>query len=314
MNTNNLMPGMVLTYPELCSKLEIEPLKDNSKKAQLKEIATMVEFRKNGRFFYIDQIYPEPIDTQRKLREDAKYAKFIEQVLLYYLINQDGYSAIRSATEWWVILGLVAQKYREYRYDYPSNIPKEVLDQFYHITSTRFSGIFNRALKTLRDRRFIEFQPTYLIIEADGNRREAFDDEISIIIDNERQVLNSFNIHNRKTLILQPYEKQKKIYQAFNHIHHDEYGWKRAYPAVKIIYVNKESLKIGLNYANQDMYYLHKKDVNRVSKQAIRLTIDNKYHKDVSETEIDEYLKQLDDQYCLQMRLIDELIDIDYLS
>ena len=314
MNTNNLSTGMILTYPELCSKLDIEPLKADSKKAQLKEIERYCAYRKNGRFFYIDEIYPEPIDVERKLREDAKYAKFIEQVLLYYLINQDGYSAIRCASEWWVIIGLVAQKYREYRYNHPSTIPEEELRTFYHITSNRFSGIFNRALKTLRDRRFIEFSPTYIIIENDGTKREAYDDEVSNILANEREVLNTFHVADRKALILQPYDRQIQIYKAFNQMHTDVYGWKRAYPAVKIIYVNKELLETALNMANKDMYYIHKKDVNTASKQAIKITLDNKHHKDIAQEEIDERVSQINEHYRVQMRLIDELIDLDYLT
>ena len=67
MNINNLQENMIIkNYKELCKLLEIEPKTSNSKKAQLKELETYVDYEKQGVKFVIKKIY-----DKQKAKEDG---------------------------------------------------------------------------------------------------------------------------------------------------------------------------------------------------------------------------------------------------
>ena len=74
MNINNLQENMIIkNYKELCKLLEIEPKTSNSKKAQLKELETYVDYEKQGVKFVIKKIY-----DKQKVKEDGRVGGYSE--------------------------------------------------------------------------------------------------------------------------------------------------------------------------------------------------------------------------------------------
>ena len=74
MNINNLQENMIIkNYKELCILLEIESKTSNSKKAQLKELETYVDYEKQGVKFVIKKIY-----DKQKVKEDGRVGGYSE--------------------------------------------------------------------------------------------------------------------------------------------------------------------------------------------------------------------------------------------
>ena len=64
---------IIKNYKELCKLLEIEPKTSNSKKAQLKELETYVDYEKQGVKFVIKKIY-----DKQKVKEDGRVGGYSE--------------------------------------------------------------------------------------------------------------------------------------------------------------------------------------------------------------------------------------------
>lgn len=74
MKIENLQENMVIkNYKELCSLLEIKSLAGNSKKAQLKELETYINYEKQGNKFIIKEIY-----KKQKNKEDGRVGGYSE--------------------------------------------------------------------------------------------------------------------------------------------------------------------------------------------------------------------------------------------
>lgn len=74
MNINNLQENMIIkNYKELCNLLEIKPTGGDSKKAQLKELGTHINYEKQGYKFIIKEIY-----DKQKVKEDGRVGGYSE--------------------------------------------------------------------------------------------------------------------------------------------------------------------------------------------------------------------------------------------
>ena len=83
--------GMVIkNYKQLCQLLDLPVLSGgNTKQAQIKNLKCYMDFEKSGQKFIITDIFDTPltINDQRKLGNNSIYVKYIEVILLQYLVS-----------------------------------------------------------------------------------------------------------------------------------------------------------------------------------------------------------------------------------
>ena len=284
LDCSGLKKGMVVkNYTELCCILGQKVLQGNSKKYQMQQWECYFRFTREGHKFIIEEVYKTPkpqIDGRRT--NNGIYIMYIEQLLMEYLSNLDGYSAIFSKYGWCTQLGMTNENFKQYLpyTDYRYNDDNEItvseteckrfspllsaITQKYNISAStqdamyfyenaqsKLYGMLNRALKSMEDRFLIKCSTVYCIQFADGANLivEGENDALAQeVLDLKNRALADMGYKTFSQVIENHrvhifYKKLKSlVQQEHTDTEHPESSWVNVYERTKIIFL-KDSMK-----------------------------------------------------------------------
>lgn len=247
----------------------------------------MQNFSENGfsRFFNLEkvaygkykliEIYEEPLDVRnnKKAGNASIYLLYIELIMLRYLVNEYDKEIIFSRRRLWKLLGMINEKYNVIENEKLQQLDKSItpfeIDNFYFRANHKLDRILKIALKNLSDRSLIDATPKTMIckiINGYDKHVPATDEEIAIILQTNRKLLDEFNCETISQVILK--KKHKEFYKKVNDILYEKYKWKYYYKAYKIIFnyndINRfiPRLEMNLGDALQNLNYEIIKSLN----------------------------------------------------
>ena len=221
MKIENLQENMVIkNYKELCSLLEIKPTGGDSKKAQLKELETYVNYDKQGYKFVIKEIYKE-----QKVKEDRRVGGYSEmRTLILRLLDMSNQNnnIVLPTSVLLRKLSMVNDNYAIARRSQKElsellNMKQEYIADFYSSTHKNLKRALETNLNKLQRERLIFWSNTVMVcknkigdikknelgefeVDEDGKLvcdikqefRVATQQEKEIILSTEKQVLTKY--------------------------------------------------------------------------------------------------------------------------
>lgn len=261
----------IKNYKKLCELLN-EPIKTGgAKKLQEEEFKRYFNYYKSGHKYIIKDIYSNPLMKKPDGRMNNKsnnrvYIDLIEYILSEFLSNQDGYMCTLTLNQWYYVLGMVNEHYKKTEIkdllELDPIITNWEITQFYHRANTKFNRIFLGALKSLSDRKLINYNKTTCIVtnevQSDGNIKTIYNKATSSqekkILKIERKALDELGLDKVSTVYL------KGMADEYNNLiqeYIEDEGWMYYFRQVEIIYLQNEikealpklenKLKIKLN-------------------------------------------------------------------
>jgi hypothetical protein len=213
MNVSNLKEGMIVkNYKELCGLLGIEVKGGDSKRSQLRDISLSVDYLKDGNKFIINQIYDEPL---MKTISRKRYIEQIEVRILNLILEKQPTKATLNGLlkdvgmvnkRYHVVRGLAelnAPELRDIKVDYG------YMTHFFAKTHRMFKYDIDIALRNLIGKRFLELIKTKCIV----TKKESYictEKDLDMILNAEREVLNTLKADSLKTIII------RKQWRQFN--------------------------------------------------------------------------------------------------
>lgn len=239
MNLDNLTAGQVVpNYRVMCQLLNEPERGGTAKTAQGKVWSRHFTFTKKGHKYIIHSIHPEPLPTWAN--DKSLYVRLVELLLVHELAKQPPGSFIchYSKTNLFRTLGMVNDNYRQHsalvNKDLAS-LSRWQVEEFYKNSTKKLSSILFNALRSMHDRRLIDYSHLRVIIE-DDEERIADDDEVAMIIEVEHRVLVDMGY---KMVTHIPYHEINTYYKNVSDRLLDEYGWSRAYQEIQIIFTHE---------------------------------------------------------------------------
>lgn len=204
MNIKNIKTGQTFkNYKHLCTELEMEVKRGNSKNAQLKELSRYCNYNKIGHSFIIVKVYEKPlskIDGRGKSEGSRRniYNNFIQLLILDLLAQCNNKSITVSRNN---LLRLVHMTNINYGYC-GENVPKlsvyaeieeAIIYDFYNTSNSSFKSAVDTALKALRDRSVIIYDMVTKVRRIDKKIHSiATEEEREIILECENETLEEF--------------------------------------------------------------------------------------------------------------------------
>ena len=165
----------IANYKKLCEIFEWDNTGGRKRELRMEELKRFCDYHKEGHKIIIDSIYDVPKVKVDK-RQDGNhkvYVTLVESVLLSYFIEHKLTTANFRKKELWEILGLVNPEYGKYDDNYaPLKRELQLYDcgikdwqikNFYADSRRVMNNIVNSALKSLRNRKLIEFEDNVLV-------------------------------------------------------------------------------------------------------------------------------------------------------
>ena len=239
MNINNLQESMIIkNYKELCKLLEIEPKTSNSKKAQLKELETYVDYEKQGVKFVIKKIY-----DKQKVKEDGRVGGYSEmRTLILRLLDMSNQNnnIVLPTNVLLRKLSMVNDNYAIARRSQKElsellDMKQEYIADFYSSTHKNLKRALETNLNKLQRERLIFWSNTIMVcknkvgdikknelgefeLDENGNLvcdikqefRVATQQEKEIILSTEKKVLKEYGFSEIGEVYKQVYKKVKK--------------------------------------------------------------------------------------------------------
>ena len=269
MKIENLQKGQIIkNYKELCFILDINPTTGYSKIKQLNELQMYCNYSKDKNKFIINEIYETPIILLD--RNNNKYIDLIANILVAYLhsINiTNKKSVILTAGNMMEILGLVNENYNignRHKKELSQVLNINLLSVYYFYNNTRneFKNIISRSLKSLKNRRVLDYITTKMIYTNDKRYIEATEEERSLIVDIEKTALNRLNLESFKDVFLQCKVREfQKIVKELT-----PSNWKYYFDAYKL-FVGEVALKIEYDNLEIKKLELNKRALERTDKR-----------------------------------------------
>lgn len=209
MKIENLKEGQeIKNYKELCNILEIKVSAGNSKIKQLNELQMYCSYEKVKNKFIINEIYENPILMLD--RNNNKYIDLIANILISYLHTKNvtnKNSITLTAGNMMEILGLVNENYsigNRHKRELSQVLNIDILSvyYFYNNTKNEFKNIITRSLKSLKNRRVLDYTTVKMIYTKDKQYIEATDKEIALIVDIEKIALDKLKLKTFKEVFL----------------------------------------------------------------------------------------------------------------
>lgn len=241
LDTSNIREGMIIkNYKELCDLLNLKVTTGKSRQIQLNEVDRYMDLLKDGNKYIVLEIYDNPIPSN----VNSKYTKFIQNILLYYLSKQDNTAIYINKNELIRILGLVNNKYIEYKKDNTKllkipNMDEYNIAEFYKRCDAKILSILESSLKSLKKRVLIDYSDAYKIyyldIHGQYQYRIADLEEHQYILEVKKRVLNSLNLQSEYLVYINPKLKEE-YYRRINLIVEEEMCWEGVFQCYQIIY------------------------------------------------------------------------------
>lgn len=200
-----LHEGMtVKNYKELCSLLGEDIQYGNSKKAQHKEWQRYFDYEKVGHKYIITELYSKPLPKEdgRINNGQSIYSEHIELLLLHYLSKQEDKTIKLTNKNIFLLLGMANRSYMKKNSIIKNELKDDMItdfqiNHFYQRSYKKLNRILYDALRSLKNRRLINYSEEKMIKitefdDYDGwvdNIRVATQDEKNIIMKTEREVL-----------------------------------------------------------------------------------------------------------------------------
>ena len=210
MKIEYLAEGQVIkNYKELCLILDIKPTSkaNNSRIAQLKELARYCKYHKEGHKFIIDEIYAErqPKADKRSLGNNNNQSKCIRYLLCNllskYKIEKDEVVTF-SKSRLLEKLGLINHNYtnaKVYRKQYAKamEVTKLAIDECIKYVDNRSINAIKKAIQVLINQKVIGYKYSYTWVDKEWNYNDCTIYEHNAIMKAEYEVMEGMNIRNK---------------------------------------------------------------------------------------------------------------------
>lgn len=241
---------VVKNYKEMCNLLGEDIMDGNSKKAQLKKWERYFCFHKEGHKFFIDKIYDFPL--KKELNNNSIYAKDIESILTYELMEKENYTGNYTKNNLFLILGMVNKNYLINKHYIVSDELKQYqyweIQHFYGRVDQKLSNILFSTLNSMVRRGLIEYKKRYVIVENKMHdiRRYANEKEIENILKIKSEILESMGCARI------PFTKSNQYYNKVNRVLKELYGWEKIFTEYQITY-NRSYMKSNKETIERDL-------------------------------------------------------------
>lgn len=235
---------VVKNYKELCSLLN-EPVRtSDSKQAQMKEWKRYFRFHKQRKkqSIIIDEIYSSPLPkTAQKSGRKPIYQEYLNNILVNYLLAQNGYTATMTLRKWYYILGMVNENYDKLSFSsikqQNDNIKEHNIETFYQICNNKLRTTFLGALNSLKKQGIIDYEELVFVKYNDYSDTSYLATEgcLDSIEYAQQEALSKIGIENISELYKQ--NKFDEYNQIFNNLISRLYGIQYIYRKYKVSYV-----------------------------------------------------------------------------
>lgn len=265
MKIENLKEGQIIkNYKELCAVLDIPQTGGNAKKKQLNELQMYCSYTKDKNKFIINEIYETPILLLD--RNNNKYIDLIANILIAYLHNikvTNKNPIILTAGNMMEILGLVNENYNignRHKKELSQVLNVDILSVYYFYNNTRneFKNIITRSLKSLKNRRVLDYIPVKMIYTKNKTYREATEEERAIIVDIEKKALDTLGLNSFKDVFYNC--KMREFQRIVKRL--SPHDWTYYFDAYKL-FVGEVALQIEYNNLDIKKLELNKKALER---------------------------------------------------
>lgn len=235
---------VVKNYKELCSLLK-EPVRtSDSKQAQMKEWGRYFKFHKqrNKQSIVIDEIYPSSLQkTVQKPGRKPIYQEHLSNILVNYLLAQNGHTATMTSQRWYYALGMVNENYNKLTSSeikqYDKSIKEHNIEAFYQICNNKLRKTFLSTLNSLKKQGIIDYEELVFIKYNDYSDVSYLATEgcLDSIEYAQQEALSEIGIKSISELY-----KQNKFYEynlIFNDLLSSLYGIQYIYRKFKVKYI-----------------------------------------------------------------------------
>ena len=314
MKLENLELKTYKNYKELCNALEWEVSSGNTKKKQLRILSEICNYEKQGNKFIIKEIYENTeVHLDMRGKQDNNTAPYVENIKLNIVgeLLTKGINGKYVVGKGVLLrnVGLTNTNYsyckrRQNKLATYLEINKEIVNEYYNNVNSMLLGNLEKALKDLSNQKVIQYNTTLLlckniitnikyehitrvdefdeeietikpIVQSDVVYVEATDEERTIILDVENNILKEMNEKRLTDVILKGKSKEyysrcyKEIRKSINNINF-------YFQAYNIIYLFDKLV----DYLNQNGYDDWNKELTKnqselINSGAIKRIIDN---------------------------------------
>ena len=247
MNLENLELKTYKNYKELCNALEWEVSSGNTKKKQLRILSEICNYEKQGNKFIIKEIYENTeVHLDMRGKQDNNTAPYVENIKLNIVgeLLTKGINGKYVVGKGVLLrnIGLTNTNYsyckrRQNKLATYLEINKEIVNEYYNNVDSMLLGNLEKALKDLSNQKVIQYNTTLLlckniitnityehitrvdefdeeietikpIVQSDVIYVEATDEERTIILDVENNILKEMNEKRLTDVILKGKSKE----------------------------------------------------------------------------------------------------------
>nr|WP_302660420.1 hypothetical protein [uncultured Clostridium sp.] len=215
----------IFKYKEICEMLGWKVYSGGTaKKSQFKELDTLCKYQKKGQKIIIQEIYQKKLIKEDKRRDKAIYVDPIKTILFYSLRSFKG-ELYFSVNKFIKVLEIFNQHYYglENEEDYvevslATGIDIHTLKGFKVGSRREAQRIIERALRSMRSQRIIDYVEGRIIVTNDNEYRPATPEERRVIQRIEEDELKKLGCYNMASLKFKNLEKTFyfRIKQRFN--------------------------------------------------------------------------------------------------
>ena len=247
MNLENLELKTYKNYKELCDALEWEVSSGNTKKKQLRILSEICNYEKQGNKFIIKEIYENTeVHLDMRGKQDNNTAPYVENIKLNIVgeLLTKGFNGKYVVGKGVLLrnIGLINTNYsyckrRQNKLATYLEINKEIVNEYYNNVNSMLLGNLEKALKDLSNQKVIQYNTTLLIcknvitnvtyehitrvdefdeeietikpiVQSDVIYVEATDEERTIILNVENNILKEMNEKRLTDVILKGKSKE----------------------------------------------------------------------------------------------------------
>lgn len=225
-------------YKELSKFMGWKSTGGDYKKSRLKELDSLCKWHNEGYKFVIDEVYNQQLLKKDKRRDRAIYVNPIKGILFYSLKDFKGelYFSVNKFIE---LLEIFNKKYCDLQIDsdyqevaLETGIDVYTLKGFKTGSKREAQRIIERALKSMKSQRILDYMQGRIIVTNDNNYRFATPEERRVIQRIEEEELKKLNCFNMASLKYKNLEnkfyyriKQRFQEEGLDYINYTFYGY-----------------------------------------------------------------------------------------
>lgn len=249
MNLEKLEVGLIVkNYKEMCSLFGEGTCTGKSKELQLKNWNRFFNHQKQGHKFIITEIFKEAKPKQKASRRGvgSVYSNMIQSLIVHMLLKNETHTFSVSKSKFIEDLGITNRNYSEsksYLLELSQFLEIDIkyIYDFYNINDSNFTGMVERALEILEDKRIIRVSNIVKVKMINENKtRQATDFEVSKISGFEKDILESMGYESISEI--RKSRDWKSFKSKVRNIIHEELNIQYYYDAYKLT-INEKYLE-----------------------------------------------------------------------